>query len=553
MAVIFDQADVSAYNVGTIEDGATIAASGVRLTNTDSGRIYGGVTFTAGGSTLTNLLGGWIGNSSNIITGPLITGSDGSDIVINAGIIAGSISLGGGDDTFIARSRSAGSVDLGSGDDVYRVESTERTFIDAVGGAGVDRLVFAGSAGQYWADPGSGFEQLEFEIGGNFTGFSGFQSITIRPMPSDWPFVNLLDSLNPAADVILNGQWLTLNRSSVSSVTGNDAANTVELGLDSTVSNGIALGGGDDSLWLTSHLDAGAPALTSAATGGAGLDMIMLSWATGSDRSYDLSLATGFEVLNVNAWAITDPAIARVSHATGLTDINIGQYDSFILTDSVLPDARAGGAFGGGLTLGAGVVIDRYGFPEDGNWDDGLNLAQGDPTLSVRLANHGTIENDVRFYIGDDLYDGRDGNVGGVVYGNAGNDRLLGGGGAERFSGGFGADMLQGGGGADTLTGGAGYDLFLDTAAGHSGDTITDFSRGDRLVISDSTLAGFSFTITGQVLNYAGGSLTLQGFQGSLSASQAAEGGVQITFSSPPIVIAGTTVTLNAEDLLGTV
>jgi hypothetical protein len=53
------------------------------------------------------------------------------------------------------------------------------------------------------------------------------------------------------------------------------------------------------------------------------------------------------------------------------------------------------------------------------------------------------------------------------------------------------------------------------------------------------------------VLNYAGGSLTLQGFQGSLSTSQAAEGGVQITFSSPPIVIAGTTVTLSAEDLLG--
>ena len=91
MAVIFDPANVSAYNVGTIEDGATIAASGVRLTNTDSGRIYGGVTFTAGGSTLTNSLGGWIGNSSNITTGPLITGSDGSDTVINAGIIAGSI------------------------------------------------------------------------------------------------------------------------------------------------------------------------------------------------------------------------------------------------------------------------------------------------------------------------------------------------------------------------------------------------------------------------------------------------------------------------------
>lgn len=43
----------------------------------------------------------------------------------------------------------------------------------------------------------------------------------------------------------------------------------------------------------------------------------------------------------------------------------------------------------------------------------------------------------------------------------------------------------------------------------------------------------------------------LQGFQGSLSTGQAAEGGVQITYSSPPIVIAATTVTLSADDLLG--
>jgi len=545
MPVVFDQPNTSSYNSGTISGGAIIAASGVRLVNTDSGRIYGGVTFTAGGSTLENVLGGWIGLASNVITGPLIIGSDGDDVVINGGIMAGSIALGGGADTFIARSRSAGGVDLGSGDDTYRVETSDPLFIDAVAGSGTDRLVFAGTGGSYYADPSSGFEQLVFENGGNFTGFSGFQSISIGPLASSWPFVNLLDSLNPAADVLLNGQWLTLNRSSVRSVVGNDAANTLELGIGGVISNGAALGGGNDSLWLTSNTQAGAPVLVSAVTGGTGVDMIMLSWATGGDRTYDLSLATGFEVMNVNAWAITDPAIARVSHATGLTDINIGQYDTFILSDSLLPDARVGGAFGGGITLGAGVVIDRYGFPEDGSWDDGLNLAQGDPILSVRLTNHGAIENDVRFYIGDDRYDGRDGSIGGIVYGNAGNDRLLGGGGGEHFIGGYGADTLQGGGGADILTGGAGYDLFMDTRAGHNSDTITDFSRGDRLVFSDAALADFSYTVSGQVLNYSGGSLILQGFQGGLTASQAAEGGVQITFSSPPIVIAATTVTLS--------
>lgn len=544
--MIFDQPNGSFFNSGIIDDGVTIAASGVRLTNTDSGRIYGGLTFMVGASTLTNVLGGWIGFTSNATTDPLIVGSDGADTVVNGGIIAGIVSLGAGDDIFVSQSRSVGSILLGSGNDTYRVETTDPMFISASGGDGVDRLVFAGSGGQYWYDASAGFEQLVFVTGGNFEGFSGFQSITVQPMSGNWSFVNFLNGNNPAADVNLNGPWFTLNRSAVRSVIGNDANNTVELFIDATVTNGISLGGGNDGLWLTSHLQDGAPTLTSAVTGGAGSDMIMLSWASGGDRSYDLHLATGFEELNVNPWALTDPAIARVSHASGLTAINVGQNDTLILNDSILPDARVGGGFNGGVTLGSGVIIDRYGFPEDGTWDDGLNKAQGDPGLSTRIVNQGTIENDVRFYIGDDLYDGRDGAVGGTVYGNAGNDRLLGGRGIDHFSGGFGADILQGGGGADILTGGAGNDTFLDTAADHNGDTITDFSRGDRLILSDANLATFAFSLSGGVLTYDGGAITLPGLAGAgLSFSKALEGGIQVFFSSPAIIIAGTTVTLN--------
>ncbi len=545
MPIVLDQPNMNSFNSGTIDGGVTISAQGVRLTNTDSGRIYGGVTFTVGGGALTNLLGGWIGFSSNTTTDPLVIGSDGADTIVNGGIIAGAVTLGGGDDTFVSQARSTGSISLGTGNDTYRVETSDPMFISATGGDGIDRLIFAGSGGHYWYDISAGFEELVFVTGGNFEGFSGFQSITVQPMSGNWSFVNFLNGNNPSADVILNGPWLTLNHSIVRSVIGNDAANTFELFIDATVTNGVSLGGGNDGLWLTSHLQTTSPSLTSAISGGAGQDMIMLSWAVGGDRSYDLSLATGFEELNVNAWALTDPAIARVSHATGLTAINVGQNDTLVLSDSVLPEARVGGGFSGGITLDAGVVIDRYGFPEDGSWDDGINKAQGDPGLSTKIINHGTIENDVRFYIGDDFYDGRGGTVGGTVYGNAGNDRMLGGGGAELFVGGYGADTLQGGGGADILTGGAGYDLFIDTRAGHDGDTITDFSRGDRLVFSDASLANFSFSVSGNVLNYSGGSMTLQGFTGSgLSISQALEGGVQITFASPPIVVSSAPVTL---------
>ena len=58
------------------------------------------------------------------------------------------------------------------------------------------------------------------------------------------------------------------------------------------------------------------------------------------------------------------------------------------------------------------------------------------------------------------------------------------------------ANQITGGTGADTLTGGAAADMFRDTAAGLSGDTITDFATGDRIVISDATLAGFTFNLS---------------------------------------------------------
>jgi Ca2+-binding RTX toxin-like protein len=107
-----------------------------------------------------------------------------------------------------------------------------------------------------------------------------------------------------------------------------------------------------------------------------------------------------------------------------------------------------------------------------------------------------------------------------VLFGLAGNDVLNAGGGN---------DILTGGAGADTLTGGAGSDVFKDTAANMSGDTITDFGIGDRIVITDANIAGFSFILSGHTLTYTGGSLTLGSVpSGTIVASAAAGGGVQL-------------------------
>ena len=535
--MIFDQSGADYSNSGTIADGVTIAATNVRVTNTDSGRIYGGVIFTAGGSTLVNQLGGVIRYSQfdQSFDRILVTGSNGADTVSNAGLIAGKVLLGGGDDAFVDQDGSTYGVDLGTGDDSYRLEGSQPRWLGPIaGGEGYDTFTVANTGNQVDGAALTGFEKLVLVTGGNISNFSGYQSVTLAP-GSIYPstFFNLLDCLNPSANLALNGHAVTIQRSSFLSITGGEAADYLTIGLGSSIANGVSLGGGNDGLSLETFSADAAP-LTFAVDAGTGIDTLTLAWFFASgDRSYDLSSVQGFEKLNVNAWYVGDPSTARVSNISGLTDISVGQRTTLILSNSVSPEARLGGAFGGQITLEAGTVIGRYGFPDDGSWDDSIDKAQGDPLLSTIIVNRGTIGGDVRFYTGDDLYDGTSGTVGGTVYGNAGNDTLLGGNAGETMVGGYGADVLAGNGGIDQLTGGAGNDTFSGTKAGLAGDVITDFSAGDRILITDASMTGFTFTLTGNTLNYSGGSLTLTGqLNGILVASAAAGGGVQLSLQT---------------------
>ena len=126
--------------------------------------------------------------------------------------------------------------------------------------------------------------------------------------------------------------------------------------------------------------------------------------------------------------------------------------------------------------------------------------------------------------------------------GGSGNDTLTGNSADNVLNGNFGNDVLNGqdgndtligGFGIDTLTSGAGADIISDTASSLSGDTITDFASGDRIVFTDATLAGFTFNLTGSNLVYTGGSLTLTGgVSGTLVASAAVGGGVQLAIQA---------------------
>jgi len=124
-------------------------------------------------------------------------------------------------------------------------------------------------------------------------------------------------------------------------------------------------------------------------------------------------------------------------------------------------------------------------------------------------------------------------------------ENAIGGSGADTIIGNDANNTIRGGLGADILTGGAGTDLFIDTAAGHNGDTITDFAVGERIVFSDASLAGFSFSLNGGTLTYSGGSMTLNNVPSGykLSATAAPEGGVALAY----VAVAGGTFTVAAR------
>jgi Ca2+-binding RTX toxin-like protein len=132
--------------------------------------------------------------------------------------------------------------------------------------------------------------------------------------------------------------------------------------------------------------------------------------------------------------------------------------------------------------------------------------------------------------------DGNDVITGGAgtddIFGGEGNDRLIAGAAGTELYGEAGDDVLEARAGIDTLEGGAGADMFRGTMAALAGDTLEDFGLGDTIVLTDATMDGFAFQLSGTSLNYGSGSLTLEaplveGYR--LDARAAAGGGVALT------------------------
>lgn len=119
-------------------------------------------------------------------------------------------------------------------------------------------------------------------------------------------------------------------------------------------------------------------------------------------------------------------------------------------------------------------------------------------------------------------------------------ENAIGGSGADTLIGNGAANTLSGRGGNDILTGGSGNDVFQDTIANLGGDTITDFARGDRVVLTNATLGlsvGLTMGPSGSLLTFGSTSLFLSNVHNpSFAIGAASGGGVQISFGGPPII-----------------
>ncbi len=496
--------DGETYSNGATLDGSpalTISGSRIVFINEDGGRVITptgtgpAIAITGSDVTIVNLLGGIIrtaGSSSNEIA---LSGSVYADTIVNEGLIAGDVALGDGNDLARFSGPLQGALRLGAGND--RLEIGGSSWVTADGGAGIDTLVLGGSGGV----TATGFEQLEVRAGVNrIDSISGLSAITVAPEG----YYSIGSSRNPDVTMAISGGYVTMGfGSSLAAVTGSDGVDSFELVNGGSIGN-VTLGKGDDQFrytWSSYFVDPNKPIVTGMIDGGEGRNTLGVVITDG--RTLDLSTFRNFAVLDTGTFT-SDTSNGRLLHADGLQLIYGESDGNIVLDQSASPEARLAISSHGRVTLTASTTINEVGYGTNASMPD-----YADDRLSISVVNQGTIRGAVALYIGDDLYDGSQGRVGGPILGYAGNDILLGGAenniidggtGADTIDGGAGDDRLVGGSGTDRLRGGAGNDVLLgglgnDTLDG--GSDIDSATYGNLFRTYSASSAGGSMTLRG--------------------------------------------------------
>jgi Ca2+-binding RTX toxin-like protein len=487
MAMNFNDPTATYVNTTTISDGAVIGASGVKLTNSATGKIVGAVTFTTGGATFVNQAGGQVvSDATNPLTHAAIIGSSGADTIVNGGSISGTVSLGDGDDS-------------------YRLEGTGVDNGTVDGGNGNDELIVAVSSDEIAGSGFTGFEKLTVVGVANTTltldGFSNYQSIGIAP-DGLYTYLNFVHANDPLADVQFYGGSAIFDSSTLKSVTGSDAADALELDNGTVVTGNVNLGGGGDWLLFQPSGSESLGVVNGTIDGGAGTDTVVFNMVdAGPARSVDLSQFTGFEAFWFNTNTLVPGATWSASHLDSqATTVHVGQGAILTLSASNTPNVDVSAVYGSTFTLAADATIGSITPRQDTVWSPTETLSNAANSSTITIDGH--VTGDVMLYTGNDILDARNGTIGGNISGNAGDDIIHGTAMGDHIDGGAGNDTLNGGAGNDTLTGGDGADHFVFsgaaadpgvTAAGGFGqDVVTDFGAGDTIDLYGLSVSSFA-------------------------------------------------------------
>src|SRR5829696_5656043 len=236
-----------------------------------------------------------------------------------------------------------------------------------------------------------------------------------------------------------------------------------------------------------------------------------------------------------DSWATT--VMSYFSQTENSYFSGLGFDRNFLVTPMIADMVAMSKLYGLSTTTRTGDTV--YGFNSNAG---GVYVASGAPTFAYTIIDSGGTDTldysgytvAQRIDLNPDTFSNVGGDTGNVAIARGTTiENAIGGSGADVIIGNSDANILTGGAGIDTITGGAGNDTFWGTKAGFNGDTITDFTVGDKIVIIDASLTGFSFSLSGTILTYTGGSLRLSApISGTITASGAAGGGIQLAIST---------------------
>jgi Ca2+-binding RTX toxin-like protein len=283
-----------------------------------------------------------------------------------------------------------------------------------------------------------------------------------------------------------------------------DATHTVTLGLANVVTKDTGDGGDDqDSVKNFENIIGGdkddtfvGNSMTNVIIGGAGNDT--LDGGAGNDTldggAGDDTLIAGGGIDTLSYLSVTSGVTVNLSKSIGQgtvgagIDTLVGTFTNLIGSDK--DDGLTGnseankieGRGGKDIMLGGGGA-DTFDGGADADTIDYTALGVG-KSVTIALAEAGktaTVSGSAVAEIGADrLIDIES------VWGGNGNDVFTGNSADNLFDGGDGADTLTGGFGMDDLFGGNGTDFFRYTKAAEGGDTILDFTAGDKITIVKS-------------------------------------------------------------------